>query len=100
MTARAAGRVRILQALDDIEKGEPPTAATRVWREAFREEDGCWVPPPDWTDEMTKAGEAFNPWYGLFPPAWLDNRWREKGEEYRHWTSTVSEIRRVGQVAL
>jgi hypothetical protein len=100
VTARAAGRVRILQALDDIEKGEPPTAATRVWREAFREEDGCWVPPPDWTDEMTKAGEAFNPWYGLFPPAWLDNRWREKGEEYRHWTSTVSEIRKVGQVAL
>ena len=66
VTARAAGRARILQALNDIEKGEPPTAATRVWREAFREEDGCWVPPPDWTDgEMTKAGEAFNPWYGI-----------------------------------
>ena len=100
VTARAEGRVRILQALDEIEKGETPTAATRVWREAFREEDGCWKPPPDWTDEMTKAGEVFNPWYGLFPPAWLDSRWREKGEEYRHWTSTVSELRRVGQASL
>ena len=34
---------------------------------------GHWIPPQDWMSEMgNKAGNAANPWYGLFAPGWLD----------------------------
>ena len=100
VTAREQGRERITQTLDDIERARGPTRTTSVWREAFSMADGKWVAPPEWRDELTKAGEVFNPWYGLFPPHWLDDRWQEKGDGHSHWTGAVSELRKLGQTAL
>ena len=101
VAAREQGRERITQTLDDIERARGPTQTTSLWREAFSMADGKWASPPEWRDEQTKAGEVFNPWYGLFPPHWLDgDRWQEKGDGYSHWTGAVSELRKLGQTAL
>jgi len=70
------------------------------WERAFRMEKGQWLDEELRELETCKAGDYFNPWYGLFPPEWLDRIHREGTGGRREWERAVVGLRQLGQVVI
>ena len=99
LARHARSQQKLRQALD--ETFHPLLPASKCYRnllDALSMEGDCWTTPTDWEDEVTRAGEASNPWYGLllFPASWLDD-WHEEGDgSYSHWSKGVVVPQKTG----
>lgn len=81
------------------------------WRRAFEivllaDGTATWARPLDWpAAEELKAGEAAIPWYGLFPPNWLDGWMRADGDGLhapgvKAWNQGKTMLTKIGKVAI